>query len=82
MKAQKTYKRIVDNRMKDFGSMDSEKREIKVNKRKGGVLDTIVHEETHRRHPRMSEKVVQRKTTATIHAMTPKTKTAHYSRYR
>ncbi len=82
MKAKKPYERIVDNRMKDFGSWDSEKREIKVNKRKGGVLDTIVHEETHRRHPRMNEKVVQRKTTATIKAMTPKTKTAHYSRYR
>jgi hypothetical protein len=30
----------------------------------------------------MSEKVVQRKTTATTDAMTPKTKAAHYSRYR
>jgi hypothetical protein len=82
MPAQKPYTRRVDNRMRDFGRIDLDKREISVNKRKGGVLDTIVHEETHRRHPRMSEKVVRQKTTQSLKTMSPRTKTTHYSRYR
>jgi len=76
------YKRVVDNKMRDFGRIDTDKREIRINKRKGGVLDTIFHEETHRLHPRMFEKTVRKKTTAALKRMGPKEKRSLFSKYR
>jgi len=83
----KQYKRSVDNRMRDYGSIDWDKKAIKINKTMsrtipGGVLDTIVHEETHRRRPQLSEKAVKKQTTRTIERMPASTKSRHYRRYR
>ena len=73
MKAKKTFKQNDDNRMKDSESMDSEKREIKVNHMSESAFASLAD---------IWNKVVGRKTRATIHTMTPKTKADHSSRYR
>ena len=63
------YKRVIDNKMKDYGEIDEKKKVIRIRKKpfktkkwkKGEVLDSIVHEETHRKHPKMLEKTVYKK---------------------
>ncbi|MFH1229552.1 MAG: hypothetical protein V1678_03960 [Candidatus Aenigmatarchaeota archaeon] len=63
----KKWKRVVDNKMHGHGDIDYEKKVIRVNKskkknkRKGEVLNTIIHEELHRKHPKMHEKTVYKK---------------------
>ena len=44
--------------MRWFGDVDLRRnpKVIKVNKKKGDVLDTIVHERAHIQHPQMSER--------------------------
>ncbi|MCH8069283.1 MAG: transposase [Candidatus Marinimicrobia bacterium] len=60
------YTRKVDNTMKGFGETDFKKKVIRINKskkknkRKGEILDTIVHEEQHRIHPGMKEKNIKK----------------------
>lgn len=60
MKKQKKWKRIVDNKMRGHGDIDDEKRIIRINKSKeknkkrGEILDSIVHEELHRTNPKMT----------------------------
>ncbi len=86
MPAQK-YERVVDNRMHGYGDIDFKKKIIRVNKKRskkagpGEVLDTIVHEETHRKHPKMHEKTVRKETKEAIKKMSPTQKSKQYSRY-
>ena len=89
MKKKKEYTRIVDNKMRWQGDTDTEKKIIRVNKEKskkksgsGGVLDTIVHEETHAKHPNMHEKTVYKKTPNIIKTLASATKKKLYARYR
>ena len=56
-----TYKRKVDRRMHDFGDIDLEKKVIRVNPRKGDIVNTVIHEELHRRYPKKSEKWIKKK---------------------
>ena len=85
------FKRTTSDRMRSFGDIDLEKRHIRINKKKskspegkkqGGVLDTIVHEETHRKHPEMHEKTVRKETKKAIKGMGSKEKAKHFSRFR
>jgi hypothetical protein len=57
----KKYKRIVDTRMHDAGEIDFEKKQIRVNPRKGDLINTIVHEELHRKYPDKPEKWIRKK---------------------
>ena len=71
--------------MRSDGEIDFEKKVIRVNKpgskkHKGGIIDTVVHEDMHRLHPRMSEKVVRKKTATKIERMSSKSKTKQYSK--
>lgn len=54
------YKRKVDYKMRDYGEIDYAKQTIRVNPKRGGLLNTILHEEEHRLHPRKSEKDVNK----------------------
>lgn len=60
---------------------------MRINKKKskkkgsGEVLDSIVHEEMHVRHPRMYERTIKKKTTASIGRMGRKQKSKYYSRF-
>src|SRR3990167_3273412 len=46
------------------------------------VLDTIVHEEMHRGHPKMHEKTVYKKAREMIKRMNHNQKQGHYARYK
>lgn len=85
------FTRTTANRMQGFGDIDLQKRHIRINKKKskspegkkqGGVLDTIVHEEMHGRHPKMLEKTVRKETKKAVARMGPKEKAKHFSRFR
>src|SRR5258707_1126924 len=71
----KRWKRKVNNRLKAWGETDFEKKTITIRKKAGkgqvighiknkpgNVLDSIVHEENHRKHPNMKENAIKRKT--------------------
>jgi len=57
----KAPQRKVDRSMHDYGEMDYDKDTIRVNPRKGDLINTIVHEELHRKFPDKTEKWVQKK---------------------
>jgi len=85
------FLRRVNNKQRSFGVTDLDKKTITINKRmskrhkKGGtpeLLDTIVHEETHARHPRMNEQTVRRRTKRAIKRMPKRAKKAAYNRFR
>jgi len=90
-KKKRKWKRRVDNKMHDYGEIDYGKKTIRINKKrskkwgrkrkKAGILDTIVHEETHLRHPKMGERRVVKRTKRKIKRMTKKQKARHYSKY-
>jgi len=82
------WERIRDKRMRWSGDIDYEKKIIRVNpskkknKKPGDILDTIIHEETHRLHPKMWEKTVRKETKHKIGSMSQKQKNKLYSKYR
>ena len=53
----------------------------KKNKKPGELLDTIVHEETHRLHPRMWEKTIRKETKHKIKSMSREAKQKLYNKY-
>ena len=59
-KISKGYKRVVDKRMRDYGEIDYSKKLIRVNPKKGDLINTIVHEELHRAYPDKSESWVRK----------------------
>jgi predicted SprT family Zn-dependent metalloprotease len=96
MKSKKfTYK--VDNRMKSMGETDFDKHLIRINKtlhknqkgstimgrklKRGELLDSIVHEEMHRKHPKMHEKTVYKLTPKTTAKMSKKSKQKMYKKF-
>ena len=60
-KAIKNYKTVVDRKLPYYGEADFEKKLLKVNPKKGEVVNTVIHEKLHMAHPKMSEKAVRRK---------------------
>lgn len=54
----------MDNRSKWSGWVDTDKHIIAINKKKskkkGSVIDTIIHEELHRKHPKAWEKAIDK----------------------
>lgn len=79
---------MVDNKMKVYGETDLAKKTIKINKRKakksgntGELLDSIVHEHTHARHPKMNEKTVQKVTRAILPTLSKRQKKKYYAKY-
>lgn len=56
-----------------------------IKKNKNGtasIIDTIVHEMTHAKHPKMSEKMVLKKTAQNLKKMTMQTKKKLYSKFK
>lgn len=58
----KTYTRKVDKKMKNYGDIDDKKKVIRINPRHGDLLNTILHEEAHKKHPKMLEKNITKLT--------------------
>jgi len=57
----KKWKKSVDNRMRSFGDIDYEKKKIRINPKKGDVIDSIIHENLHKTYPNMTEKQIKNK---------------------
>jgi len=55
------YERVVDRSMHDYGDIDFDKQRIRVNPRLGGLVNTVVHEELHKKYPDKSEKWIEKK---------------------
>lgn len=79
------YKRVVDNKARVYGDTDLSKKIIRVNKKrskqsgnKGEVLDTIVHEVHHAKHPMKHERTVRKDTERIIKHLNKKQKRHYY----
>ena len=77
-------KYTVDNKEKGFGSYNDKTNVIKVNKKrhkkKGELLDTLVHETLHSKHKKMKEKSIRTKTAKMIAKMSSEEKRKYYSK--
>lgn len=85
----KKFKRIIDNKMRWLGDTNLEKRVIRINKKKnkqahqsGELLDTIIHEELHAKHPNISEKRVVKKAEMRMAHMSKERKRELYAKFR
>jgi hypothetical protein len=54
-----TYKE--NKHIRAFGDIDYKKKIIRVNPTKGDLVDTILHEEMHRKHPDMPHRILNKK---------------------
>lgn len=59
-KKKNRYKYLIDNKMRYDGYCDFEKREIKINQNRVGLVNTVLHENLHREHPLWGERRVIR----------------------
>ena len=59
-KPPKKYTRKVDRRMRNYGDIDFEKKVIRVNPRHGDLINTIIHEELHRKFPDKGERWIKK----------------------
>lgn len=82
------YKRVRDPKMRWHGDIDEKKKVIRINdskkknQKKGELIDTIVHEETHRMHPKMHEKTVRKEAARKVASMGQKAKAKLYKKYK
>lgn len=88
MNTVRDYKFRTDNKLRVFGMTDLGKKVMYVNKKKnkksknrGELLDSIVHEHTHARHPKMHEQTVRKVTRAMLPTLSKKQKAAYYARF-
>jgi hypothetical protein len=83
----KSYKRVVDNKMRWHGDIDFDKKIIRVNlsnkknKKPGEKLDTLLHEMDHADHPKKHEKTVRRDVKRKIDRMSRSQKQKVYSAF-
>jgi len=81
------WKWIVDDRMRDYGETDYERRVVRINcelhrKHRVSLLDTLLHEELHVQYPFLSERMVCELTSAKLPYLTPRDKARLYARLR
>lgn len=55
------YSRRIDTKMKSYGDIDDKKKIIRVNPKKGDLINTILHEEEHRRDMKANEKIIKKR---------------------
>lgn len=78
---------IVDDRMRDYGEIDYDRRVIRINrvmhKRDGEpLIDTLFHEELHRKFPLLGERTICAMTTLLLPTLSKKYKAWLYARIR
>lgn len=83
----KKIRRIVDNKMRSYGDTDLERKVIRINKSKkknkrGDIIDTILHEELHAKHPRMHENTIKKMVKKKLTTISEKQKQKLYNRYK
>jgi hypothetical protein len=83
----KGWKWVVDDRMRDYGETDYERRIVRINcalhrKHRVSLLDTLLHEELHVQYPFLSERMVCELTSAGLRRLTARDKARLYARLR
>lgn len=83
----KRWRWVVDDRMRDYGDIDFERRIIRINremhKRDGEhLLDTLFHEELHRMFPYLGERAISAMTKLLLPTLSPRYRSWLYSRIR
>jgi len=87
-KKSKKWKYLVDNKLKGaYGETDFEKKTVRVNKKRhkgklskgfskkeGSLINTMVHEDLHVKHPKMAEKKVRKVAKKKVEKMGAKAK--------
>jgi|KBSMisStandDraft_5_1062788.scaffolds.fasta_scaffold1396015_1 hypothetical protein len=81
------WKWVVDNRMRDYGETDYERRVVRINrmlhrKHRVSLLDTLLHEELHVQYPFLSERMVCELTTARLPHLSARDKSRLYAKLR
>jgi hypothetical protein len=92
------FKRMVNNKLRGaYAEIDEKKKTIAINKKrhkqnvkrydknKDGsekLINTIVHEELHAKHPKMHEKTVYKKAKQNVKIMSKKVKGKYYSKFK
>lgn len=95
MAVKKKWKYKIDNKLRGaFGETDLDNKVIRVNakkhKKKGynipkkdnSVINTMVHEDLHKKHPRMTEKMVRKLTRTKLATMGPAQKARLRSKFK
>jgi hypothetical protein len=83
----KRWRWVVDNRMRDYGDIDFERRVIRINhamhKRERELLiDTLFHEELHRLFPNLGERAICAMTQVLLPTLSAQYRSWLYSRIR
>src|SRR5262245_23982938 len=81
----KRWRWVVDNRMRDYGDIDYERRVIRINRvmhqgERGALIDTIFHEELHRLFPSLGESAICAMTRTLLPALSRQYRSWLYSR--
>lgn len=69
MPKRKRYAYKEDKDMHALGEIDYEKKIIRINPTKGDLVNTILHEEMHRKHPDMPHRTLKKKVKKKIACM-------------
>lgn len=83
----KRWRWVVDNRMRDYGEINYERRVIRINHamhkgKRGALIDTIFHEELHRLFPNLGERAICDMTRVLLPTLSPRYRAWLYSRIR
>jgi len=78
----KEWVRKVDSKMKSYGDTNFENKTIRVNPRKGGLINTVIHEELHRSNPNKTEKQIKKMVNSREAKCTPKKAISLLKKYR
>jgi hypothetical protein len=83
----KRWRWVVDNRMRNYGDIDYERRVIRINHamhkgKRGSLIDTIFHEELHRLFPNLGERAICALTRVLLPTLSPRYRAWLYSRIR
>lgn len=83
----KRWRWAIDNRMRDYGEIDYERRIIRINyamhkRERESLIDTLFHEELHRLFPNLSERAICAMTRVLLPTLSPRYRAWLYSRIR
>jgi hypothetical protein len=83
----KLWRWIVDDRMRDYGDIDFERRVIRINhaihkRERESLIDTLFHEELHRLFPNLGERSICAMTQVLLPTLSPQYRAWLYSRIR
>jgi hypothetical protein len=83
----KSWRWVVDNRMRDYGDIDFDRRIIRINhamhkRDREPLIDTLFHEELHRLFPYLGERAISCMTRILLPTLSPRYRAWLYSRIR